>query len=63
MLPNANPSTQRILFALFIVAIAAGAAMLGAMAGGVFVYRSLQDQLAAEAPPPSTATPPARRSS
>jgi serine protease Do len=35
---------RRLLYVLFVVAVAAGAGMAGALAGGVFIYRAFQQQ-------------------
>ncbi len=35
---------KRLLYVLFVVIVAAGAGLAGALAGGVFIYRAFQQQ-------------------
>jgi 2-alkenal reductase len=42
---------KRVLYAVFVAIVAVSAGLLGALAGGVFVYNGMRDRLAAQQPP------------
>lgn len=47
---------KRVLYAVFVATVAVSAGLLGALAGGVFVYNGMRDRLAAEQMSPPAAS-------